>query len=85
MKRVHSLVLAFLVLGIGTAPVVFADADTPGSSTNPGDLRGSGNLGSTTYVEVHSGTEVRAASQVTSTDAVQDTHPLTTTDGGGDD
>lgn len=85
MKRVHSLVLAFLITGWGMTPFVFADADTPGSSTNPGDLQGSGSTGSTTYINVHTGTEVQASSNVAATDAVQDAHPFTQPGGGGDD
>ena len=84
MKQVHSLVLAFLIAGWGIIPFAFADADTAGSSTIPNNLQGSGNTGSETYVNIHTGQEVRASKNVASTDAFQDTHPFTNP-GGGDD
>ena len=74
MKKISFLAA---VLAVGSLAVsAYADADTPGSSTVPAELQGTGNQGKTTYVNVHNGKTVNASSKVSHTDAVIDSHPF---------
>ena len=83
MKIAHLIASAFLIAGLSTAPLAFADSDTSDSSTLPKNLQASDHTGRTTYVNVHTGKELQASANVALTDAAQDAHPFTT--GGGDD
>ena len=75
MTKKISFLLAALAVG-SIAVSAHADGDTPGSSTIPEELKGTGNEGKTTYVNVHSGKTVDASSKVGSTDAYKDSHPF---------
>ena len=75
MKKI--LFLAAVLAVESLAVSAYADADTPGSSTDTSALKGVANRGSkTTYVNVHNGKTVNASSKVSHTDAVMDSHPF---------
>lgn len=78
MKRVFSLLFAILIVGFG-ATNAFADADEPGSSTFPDELKGipSSDFEKVTLENVHSGKTVNISAKAFATDAVGDNHPFT--------
>ena len=75
IRKIWILTMAVVVSSL--CAFAYADADTPGSSTDTSALKGVANQGSkTTYVNVHNGKTVNASSKVAHTDAVQDSHPF---------
>ena len=83
MKKFLSFFFVMLVAGFAAASLAVADPDTPGSSTDPGALQGSGNTGQAAYTNVHNGKEINASAHASHTDACLDGHPFLCDDGDG--